>query len=276
MIRIAVATVLALWLAVGHAAVTTLPQQSRVPGGIAVIDLGPAQGVKPAVRYDNRPVMVLDHSGRWTAVVGIPLSAEPGQQHLAVGSRTVNFEIHDKQYDVQRIHLKNTRKVTPNAADMRRIRAESTEIHEALRTFSAHPPSRFDLKPPIHGPISSQYGLRRIFNGKPRRPHSGLDIAAPAGTPILAPAAGVVVNTGHYFFDGRTVFLDHGAGMVTMYCHMSEIDVKPGDHVAAGQRLGLVGATGRATGPHLHWGVLLNGFPVNPGLFLPVSSITQK
>ncbi len=181
MIRIAVATVLALWLAVGHAAVTTLPQQSRVPGGIAVIDLGPAQGVKPAVRYDNRPVMVLDHDGRWTAVVGIPLSAEPGQQHLAVGSRTVNFEIHDKQYDVQRIHLKNTRKVTPNAADMRRIRAESTEIHEALRTFSAHPPSRFDLKPPIHGPISSQYGLRRIFNGKPRRPHSGLDIAAPAG-----------------------------------------------------------------------------------------------
>lgn len=276
MIRILLATALLAWLTTGAAATRDLPRESRVPGGIAILDLGPAHGQKPTVRYDGRPVMVLNHNSQWTAVVGIPLSAEPGPQKLQVGGHAVVFKIHDKKYAVQRIHLKNSRKVTPNAADLRRIRAESKEIHKALRAFSERPPASFDLQPPIHGPISSQYGLRRVFNGKPRRPHSGLDIAAAAGTTIHAPADGVVLNTGHYFFDGRTVFLDHGEGLVTMYCHMSEIDVKPGDHVKAGQRLGLVGATGRATGPHLHWGVLLNGFPVNPGLFLPISSISQR
>ena len=256
-----------------HAA--PLPQAEPVPGGVAVVPLGPDTGSAPRATFEGDRVVVLKDERKWLAVVGIPLNAKPGSYAVRAGGRKLSFTVRDKRYREQRVTIKNRRKVDPTALDMKRIRRESKVIHAALRAWhaSSSVPLRFDL--PVLGPVSSPFGLRRIFNGEPRAPHSGIDIAVPAGTPIRAPAAGRVAAVGNFFFDGNMVMLDHGQGLVTMYAHMEKILVKKGQRVARGEVIGLVGRTGRATGPHLHWGVSLNNARVDPTLFLSRESLAK-
>ena len=246
----------------------TPPHTAAVPGGVTVIDLGPAEGKAPVLHFGKKRVMVQEDRGHWKAIVGIPLTATPGEQKITrADGTTLAFRVQDKQYDTQHITIKNKRKVNPNKQDMTRIRSERGKINAALKHWreAASVETRFVL--PVEGRLSSPFGLRRYFNEQPRKPHSGIDIAAPEGTPIRAPAAGRVIDTGDYFFNGNTVFLDHGQGLVTMYCHMSEIGVKVGQTVKQGEVIGAVGQTGRVTGPHLHWGVSLNDARVDPALF---------
>lgn len=243
-----------------------------VPGGVAVLPLG-SSAQPPGVTYDGKPVMVLqDGEQGWIAVVGIPLSVKPGSQSVQVKAagqtRQIDFQVTPKAYKEQHITLKDTRKVNPEPQDLRRIERELAEQTKAYRVFSPGTPSNVFLDRPVPGRLSSPFGFRRVFNGQPRNPHSGLDFAAPAGTPIKAPAAGKVILTGDYFFNGKTVFVDHGQGMISMFCHLSAIDVKVGDMLARGEFLGKVGATGRATGPHLHWNVSLNDARVDPAIFI--------
>lgn len=243
-----------------------------VPGGVAVISLGDGEQ-RPTASYQDKPVMVLREEGQaWIAVVGIPLSAKPGAQQLQVQdggqARQLAFEVAGKSYKEQHITLKNTRHVNPEQQDLKRIERELAEQTRAYRIFSPGTPSNVFLDRPVDGRLSSPFGFRRVFNGQPRNPHSGLDFAVPAGTPIKSPAAGKVILTGDYFFNGKTVFVDHGQGMISMFCHLSAIDVDVGARVERGAVLGKVGATGRATGPHLHWNVSLNDTRVDPAIFI--------
>lgn len=249
------------------------PLSEPVPGGIAIVELGLSTPAPPSVYYEKRRVLVRRNGQQWEAVVGISLSTKAGVHKLRIISANKKiylrkFSVHSKKYKEQHLTIKNKRMVNPNAEDMKRIRREEKLIGATLThwTQQSHVATHFIL--PVHGIISSPFGLRRFFNKQPRKPHSGLDIAARAGTIIKASADGTVTAAGNYFFDGNTVFIDHGQGLITMYCHMSEIRVKPGMKVKQGEAIGRVGMTGRATGPHVHWGVSLNNARVDPGLFL--------
>ena len=242
-----------------------------VPGGVAVIDLGGASQA-PSATYDGKPVLVVKEQDTWRAIVGLPLTVKPGPAQItrrdAGGNRTLSFTVGSKKYPEQRITLKNTRQVNPNPADLKRIDAELAEQLRAYRSFSPGTPSNLLLDKPVNGPLSSRFGVRRFFNGEERNPHSGLDFAVPAGTPIKTPAGGKVILVGNYFFNGNTVFVDHGQGFISMFCHMSKIDVKVGQTLARGGVVGRVGSTGRATGPHMHWNISLNDARVDPAIFI--------
>ncbi len=243
-----------------------------VPGGIAVVALG--QGQAPGATYEKQPVLVVrDTDQQWVAVVGLGLKTPSGEQSLEVSDgetrRRVPFQVGTKHYKEQHITLKNKKQVNPDPAQLARFEREyAAQIH-AYERFRAVTPSNVLLDRPVSGGrLSSPFGLRRFFNGEERNPHSGLDFAVPAGTPVKAPADGVVTIVDDYFFNGKTVFIDHGQGLVTMYCHLSASDVVVGQAVKRGQVIARVGSTGRATGPHLHWNVSLNGQRVDPAIFI--------
>ena len=251
-----------------------LPMVDPVPGGVAVVPLTGKISVAPVVHYRKQRAMVLRDGDHYLAVIGIPLAAQPGLHELHVQSgpkktqTIVRFRVHAKEYESQHITLKNRRMVNPSKTDLARISREKKRILAAFAHWRNSTPERLNFRPPVAGRFSSPFGLRRFFNGEARKPHSGLDIAAAIGTPIHAPAAGKVIEVGNFFFNGNKALIDHGEGLVTMYCHMSSIAVKTGDVVAAGDVIGMVGKTGRVTGPHLHWSVSLNNVRVDPGLFL--------
>ena len=171
--------------------------------------------------------------------------------------------------------MKNKKYVSPDEAQLERIGREREIIDAALGAWRDADVSALALAAPVDGRRSSSFGLRRFFNDQPRAPHKGMDIAAPAGTGIAAPGTGVVTATGDYFFNGKTVIIDHGQGFVTMYCHLSEIGVDEGQRVETGDPIGTVGATGRVTGPHLHFGTYLNGTAVDPALLLQIVTAAE-
>uniref|UniRef100_Q47AE9 Peptidase M23B n=1 Tax=Dechloromonas aromatica (strain RCB) TaxID=159087 RepID=Q47AE9_DECAR len=262
----------ALALLISHATMAiALPKNSAVPGGVAVIDLGPASQTTPTARWGEQPIAVVRDNGRWFALLGIPLDTLPGDLEIRISSgaatTTRQVAVQIKNYPEQRLTIKDKRKVEPNAEDLARIEREQ-KITEAIKKHFANSAPATDFTLPASGPLSSRFGLRRIFNGQPRNPHAGLDVAVGTGTPVKAPADGIIANTGDYFFNGNTVFIDHGQGLITAYMHLSRVDVRAGQTVKKGEALGAVGSTGRATGPHLHWAVTLNNTPVDPELFL--------
>ena len=248
-----------------------LPHESAVPGGVKILKLDVHSNSMPYVDVDGHRALVVQDGSSWIAIIGIPLSAALAPRQVIVHSgdarQEIQYSIGDKQYASQSLKVAPGQ-VNLSKADLERVNQEKSIIEHDMSRWTDEQPETLHMPQPIPGVRSSSFGMRRIFNGESRNPHSGMDIAAPVGTPVRAPLAGTVIDTGNYFFNGNTVFVDHGRGLISMYCHLSAIDVKPGQRVAAGATLGAVGMTGRATGPHLHWGLSLNRAWVDPELFV--------
>lgn len=266
------------WPLLAHA---SLPQASNVPGGVAIIPLGStsANPDQPQTWLGEQPVLVTSDHDQWYAVVGLPLDMAPGAHALNIkmGDKTKvqDFAVNPKNYPEQHITLKDKSKVELSAADLARAEREIAIIRKLKHHWRATQSTDFEFIIPADGTLTGHFGLRRFFNGEPRSPHAGLDVAVARGTPVRASAEGKVLAVDEYFFNGKTVFIDHGNGLITMYCHLDRIDVQTGATVSKGQLLGLSGKTGRATGPHLHWSVILNGAMVDPALFIAATPHRQ-
>ncbi len=262
--RFSCATVLLL-----AAALVVATEPSPRPGGVAMIELGSTTLPAPKAMLDGKSLLVMARDGQWIAVAGIPLDTKPGELRITIDGGESLQTISAHAYREQRITVENESFVTQSQQQLDRIFSERKIIDAALNSFRAVPVASISLAAPISGSRSPSFGYRRFFNDQPRSPHKGMDIAGREGEPISAPRGGIVAATGDFFFNGNTVLLDHGQGFVTMYCHLSEIAVEKGQSVSTGDLLGAVGATGRVTGPHLHFGTYLNGTAVDPAIFLP-------
>lgn len=262
-------------LSVTSATAFAFPVSNPVPGGTAVISLLPDSAPAPKAYFNKARLAVIRHAKHWYAVVGLDLNTRPGEYFIRYEQNNKklkkSFVVKDKTYEAQYLTVKNKRKVNPTAEDMKRIERERQIKAAAKKTWSTQSVDA-DFIWPVEGRISSIYGLRRFFNNQPRRPHTGLDIAALEGTPIKAIADARVIETGDFFFSGNMVYLDHGQGVISLYAHMHKISVKPGQQIKQGDIIGEVGQTGRVTGPHLHMSILLNQTAIDPKHWLPAKN----
>jgi murein DD-endopeptidase MepM/ murein hydrolase activator NlpD len=252
----------------------SLPESSNVPGGVAVVPLCSVSVCPSAPQgwLGTQPVLVTADHDQWYAVVGLTLDTKPGAHELRVkiGSETGTqpFTVNTKNYPEQRITLKDKSKVDLSPKDLARAEREIAAITKLKHHWREAQNTDLAFILPADGALGGRFGVRRFFNGEPRAPHAGLDVVVERRTPVRASAQGTVLAVADYFFNGKTVFLDHGNGLITLYCHLDQIDVQPGEEVRKGEQLGLSGKTGRASGPHLHWSVVLNGAMVDPELFI--------
>lgn len=244
----------------------------------------PATVTAVVARWNDRDVpFVRDADGIWRTLLGVDVAAATGPSPLALSATTPaeapitsteTIPISPKAVRTRRITV-NPRFVNPPKSALPRIQQEAALLNELFRTTSAERRWRRDAVRPVEGVAVSGFGVRSVLNGEPRGPHTGLDLAAVTGTPVHAPTPGVVVYAREFYYSGNTVILDHGQGMFSTMAHLSVIDVKEGEPVAQGALLGKVGATGRVTGPHLHWAVRLHGARVDPLSLLDVLATSR-
>lgn len=222
----------------------------------------------PAYRLDTRT---------WQAIAGIDLDRKAGSypvscDALSVGQHlttTTTLLVKPRKFPTRTLRVDDSF-VNPSAPVLERITREAAELEHL---WEQPAPSRLwhdTFVRPVPGPANGRFGSRSVFNGQPRQPHGGADFLSPSGTPILAPTAGLVVLARDLYFTGNTVVIDHGLGMFSLFAHLSVTDVRVGERVTTGQTLGQVGATGRVTGPHLHWAIRINGARVDPMAVLAI------
>lgn len=239
-------------------------------GGAALVELDHVTTEAPTGEWMGRavPFFRLPTGNRVAALLGVDLENPPGIQSFTVrfaegDEKKIPVEVVGRAFGVQTLTLPKE-KVTLGPKTLRRVLAEQEAV---ARLLERRTPGRLwagSFEVPVEGKIVGSFGMKRIINGEPRKPHSGEDISAPPGAPVVASNDGVVAAVRDLFFSGNSIFIDHGLGVYTMYFHLSRADVRPGQKVVKGQRIGAVGATGRASGPHLHWGVSIDGSRTDP------------
>jgi murein DD-endopeptidase MepM/ murein hydrolase activator NlpD len=250
------------------------PRRAR-PGSIVVVTLSSNRPLSSAVLSADGRDEPLERAGegrRFRGLLGIDFESKAGKRRIAVEARDVcgverrvsrKILVAAGKFPEQRLNV-DPAYVEPPESERERIASDRETVARVWESADSGRCFRGAFALPVSETAPGAFGARRVFNGQPRSRHAGVDIAADPGTPITAPAPARVALAEELYFSGGTVILDHGAGLFTTYFHLSEIDVAPGDSVAAGQRIGAVGATGRATGPHLHWGARVNRARVNP------------
>jgi len=214
----------------------------------------------PAAVQENSDVLTFKTSSGTKQLISLPFV----QKDLMITRHHVNVKVNWVNFGESRITIADESKVNLSKQDKDRANKEAIEIRMALSNSTKEITPSFDFVPPVPGIVTSPFGKQRFVNDLPRSAHLALDLRGSIGTPIIAPLKGKVVLVGDYFYTGLTLILDHGYGLFSSYAHMSEIKVKLGDLVEQSNTIGLVGATGRVTGPHLHWTVYFDGNKVNP------------
>jgi murein DD-endopeptidase MepM/ murein hydrolase activator NlpD len=251
----------------------TVTSRAMQPGELIVFTLtvdGEPSGAEVSLFGRRAPTFPIG-GGRWRALVGIDLDQKPGSYDATIEARLPSGPVRITRPVVVQLKVFATRTlsvspdfVNPPASQLQRIERDSAFLK---KIFAASEPKRLWTQAftrPVPDPANSRFGTRSTFNGQRRNPHAGADFASPLGRPVKAPNGGRVVAARELFFTGNVVIIDHGLGMFSLLAHLSRIDVTEGDEVKAGETVGLVGATGRVTGPHLHWALTVAGARVDP------------
>jgi murein DD-endopeptidase MepM/ murein hydrolase activator NlpD len=258
----------------------SLSSENMARGEVILINIKAGEETAPRVVWMGKEISFVFNRtrGAWQGFLAADLNQKEGDYEATVNiapsdtERHITIHISDKDYGVRRLTLPKD-KVELNAAALKRVNAEAEVVSAIWKAKDTIPAWKGIFLMPVDGEVVGIFGKRSVINGLERSPHTGLDLSGNAGTPVRAINIGKVILIADHFFTGNTVFLDHGGGIITMYCHLQKVLVKAGDRMDKGQVLGLVGATGRATGPHLHWGMRVNGARVNP---LTLTSLSRE
>ncbi|MBM4339093.1 MAG: M23 family peptidase [Deltaproteobacteria bacterium] len=252
----------------------TLPRAARQGEACLIRVTGPASPHSISMEFEGvrYPMAFSEENGTYEGLLGIDMGTQPGLYDIKIvstdggrgGYRGVfSFRVEKVDFGIQKLSLPSSM-VDLDAKTLERVNQETKRLAALFQAFRDERLWKGAFIRPVEGKVSGAFGLNRIINGQERSPHTGVDLEAGEGTPVLASNRGRVVLVDDLFFSGRSVVLDHGWGLYSMYFHLSETLVKEGDRIGKGTMLGRVGSTGRSTKPHLHWGIRMNGARIDP------------
>lgn len=256
-------------------ALTINEEFKNIKGGLLVEEISENE-YKKGFKLNNVNLLTYTEGYKYFLIYGIPYNSKIGPNVIKITSnsnlidKVISFEVRNKDFQTQYIAV-SKKYTTPSKIDLLRIKKErGLLISSKKKWIDINPELKFIH--PVKGTVTGVYGTRRFYNKQEGKAHNGLDIAAKKGTTIMAPSAGSVLLTGNYFYNGKFVFLDHGRGLKSIFIHMDKINVSKGQIIKKGEKIGEVGSTGKSTGAHLHWSLILNGIYINPKAFLKIKN----